>query len=179
MTTFIFIAGRPSLDFANTRAGHEERLAGPADLGRWIVEAGFSHRVASVTVDDLTAALELRETFRRALLAADGEAVATAAAAWLDGTLGRLAVDRGTMRWRFIPDGVSPCCMLVPVALDALSLAREALGRVRECAAERCDLLYLDTSRNRSRRWCSMERCGARAKATAYYRRHREGYVEG
>ncbi len=57
--------------------------------------------------------------------------------------------------------------------LDALELARDWSGRVRECAAPACPVIYLDTSRNRSRRWCSMERCGARAKATAYYQRHR------
>ncbi len=55
----------------------------------------------------------------------------------------------------------------------ALALARETPERVRTCAAPDCEALYLDTSRNRSRRWCSMEKGGARAKASAYYRRHR------
>ena len=59
--------------------------------------------------------------------------------------------------------------------LDALELVRDRPGRVRECAAPHCAYVYLDTSRNRSRRWCSMEKCGARAKASAYYRRHRAG----
>jgi predicted RNA-binding Zn ribbon-like protein len=45
---------------------------------------------------------------------------------------------------------------------------------VRECAAApACSLLYLDRSRGRRRRWCEMERCGARAKMADY--RHRQG----
>ncbi len=59
--------------------------------------------------------------------------------------------------------------------LDALDLVRDSPGRVRECADPECPVIYLDTSRNRSRRWCSMEGCGARAKASTYYRRHRAG----
>ena len=67
----------------------------------------------------------------------------------------------------------------MPAVLDALDLVRETPGRVRECADRRCPVVYLDTSRNRSRRWCSMEICGARAKASAYYRRHREPETPG
>ncbi|MBW8872916.1 MAG: CGNR zinc finger domain-containing protein, partial [Leifsonia sp.] len=37
-------------------------------------------------------------------------------------------------------------------------------GRIRECSAEDCRLVYLDTSRSGTRRWCSMHRCGNRAK---------------
>jgi predicted RNA-binding Zn ribbon-like protein len=47
--------------------------------------------------------------------------------------------------------------------------------RVRECAGERCDWLFLDASRNRSRRWCDMAECGNRAKARRNYARRRGG----
>ncbi len=47
--------------------------------------------------------------------------------------------------------------------------------RVRECAGERCDWLFLDASRNRSRRWCDMAECGNRAKAQRNYARRRGG----
>ena len=49
------------------------------------------------------------------------------------------------------------------------------LGRVRECAGEKCDRLFLDASRNRSRRWCDMAECGNRAKARRNYARRRGG----
>ena len=63
----------------------------------------------------------------------------------------------------------------VPQALS--TLAREAVrlfgpeagGRIHPCSAEDCSVIYLDTSRAGSRRWCSMQRCGNRAKV----RKHR------
>jgi predicted RNA-binding Zn ribbon-like protein len=54
-------------------------------------------------------------------------------------------------------------------AADLLTAADLAL--VGECAGEGCSWLFLDTSRNRSRRWCSMEDCGNRAKARRHYAR--------
>ena len=55
------------------------------------------------------------------------------------------------------------------VARDAVRLfGPEAGGRIRECSAEDCRLVYLDTSRSGNRRWCSMQRCGNRAKVRAH-----------
>jgi predicted RNA-binding Zn ribbon-like protein len=45
---------------------------------------------------------------------------------------------------------------------------------VGECEGEGCSWLFLDTSRNRSRRWCSMEDCGNRAKARRHYERRQK-----
>ncbi len=54
-------------------------------------------------------------------------------------------------------------------------LVSDKLARVRQCADDRgCGYLFLDTSRNRSRRWCSMESCGNRAKAHRHYQRRQE-----
>lgn len=173
MTTFLWIAGRPSLDLCNTRAGGRERLAEPDDVGRWLVTAALSRTAPPVTLDDLAAVRDLRDGIGEALLAADGAAVAALADAWLGDAPGRLRVDCGTLNSEFLPEGVSTRCLFVPVVLDAVAVARDHPARVRVCAAEDCDVVYLDTSRNASRRWCAMERCGARAKASAYYRRQR------
>jgi predicted RNA-binding Zn ribbon-like protein len=50
-------------------------------------------------------------------------------------------------------------------------LASDRLALVHECAGESCTWLFLDTTRNHSRRWCDMKGCGNRAKARAFYRR--------
>ncbi|GAA0262401.1 hypothetical protein GCM10009527_068010 [Actinomadura nitritigenes] len=51
------------------------------------------------------------------------------------------------------------------MARDALDLVTSpALGRVRACAGADCGALFLDTSRPGTRRWCSMNTCGNRAK---------------
>jgi predicted RNA-binding Zn ribbon-like protein len=42
---------------------------------------------------------------------------------------------------------------------------------VRQCAADDCDWLFIDSSRSHNRRWCEMKTCGNRHKARAYYHR--------
>jgi predicted RNA-binding Zn ribbon-like protein len=67
--------------------------------------------------------------------------------------------------------------VVAPTAAAALStLARDAVdlfggplaARIRMCAADDCGLLLVDTSRPGKRRWCSMERCGNRAKVRTH-----------
>ena len=48
-------------------------------------------------------------------------------------------------------------------------------GRIRQCHADDCICCFVDTSKNGRRKWCSMARCGNRAKVAEHYRRHREG----
>lgn len=57
------------------------------------------------------------------------------------------------------------------VASAAELLTSNDLSRVRECEEERCAWLFLDRSKNRSRRWCDMTVCGNRAKARRHYAR--------
>ncbi|HEX8274945.1 MAG TPA: CGNR zinc finger domain-containing protein [Longimicrobiaceae bacterium] len=69
--------------------------------------------------------------------------------------------------------------VLWPVARSAAELLTSPeLGRVGRCAAESCGWLYLDTSKNRSRRWCDMRDCGNRAKVRRHYHRRRAGEPE-
>ncbi len=60
-------------------------------------------------------------------------------------------------------------------ARDYLDLLRTAPDRIRACAHEACILHFFDTSRNGTRRWCSMAVCGNRAKASRHYARTKEG----
>ena len=62
--------------------------------------------------------------------------------------------------------------MLWPIALSAAELLTEMdMSRVRQCSG--CDWLFLDTSRNHLRRWCSMSACGNRAKVRRFNERKR------
>jgi predicted RNA-binding Zn ribbon-like protein len=65
--------------------------------------------------------------------------------------------------------------VLWPIVSSALELLTEGdLTRVRECpGTDDCGWLFYDDSRNRTRRWCSMEGCGSRAKMRRYYARSR------
>lgn len=63
---------------------------------------------------------------------------------------------------------------LRPIVQSAAELlTSDLVDRVRECHGDDCTWLFLDQSRNRSRRWCSMESCGNRAKVRRHYRRQR------
>ncbi len=173
MSAFVWIGGRPSLDLCNTVAGDAELLGQPDDVIAWLVEAGLGTPERPPVARDLERVRHLRTDLRTAFLTRDAEAIADVVAEWLRETPGRLAVDRASLRPSFCPE-VSTCrCLLVPALLDALDLARDGIERVRECAAPDCTYIYADTSRNGSRRWCAMERCGSRAKSHAYYTRHR------
>ena len=59
---------------------------------------------------------------------------------------------------------------LATIARDAVTLfgQQQLDGRIRECAAEDCGLVFYDESRTNNRRWCSMQRCGNRAKIRAF-----------
>ncbi len=64
--------------------------------------------------------------------------------------------------------------MLWPIVRSATQLlTAPELPRVKQCAGRGCSWLFLDTSKNGSRRWCEMEVCGSRAKARAYYARRK------
>jgi predicted RNA-binding Zn ribbon-like protein len=66
--------------------------------------------------------------------------------------------------------------LLAPVLWSAGDLlAAPQLQRVRECANGKCLWLFLDESKNSTRRWCSMTACGNRAKAHRHYARLKGG----
>jgi predicted RNA-binding Zn ribbon-like protein len=64
----------------------------------------------------------------------------------------------------------SPLWRVSQSAADLLTSAN--LRSLRQCGGDECGWMFLDTSRNRSRRWCDMKECGNRAKV----RRFREGH---
>jgi predicted RNA-binding Zn ribbon-like protein len=74
-----------------------------------------------------------------------------------------------TRRWR------SPESLLLPIG-EALArlLAEEDLSDVKACEGAACTLMFVDRTRGRSRRWCSMGICGNRAKQLAHRHRLKE-----
>jgi predicted RNA-binding Zn ribbon-like protein len=66
-----------------------------------------------------------------------------------------------------------PAAALWPVSHSAGELLLSGpLERLGECPG--CGWLFLDTSRNGARRWCSMATCGSRDKMARYHRHQRE-----
>ena len=89
----------------------------------------------------------------------------------------RRAVCRGTRGldwgWEFDPKDLR--ALLWPVVFSAAELLTSPdAARVRQCAREGCQWMFLDLSKNGSRRWCSMALCGSRVKSHRFYYRTRK-----
>jgi predicted RNA-binding Zn ribbon-like protein len=84
----------------------------------------------------------------------------------------RLGRADGRYRWEWQWNEDPLGSILWPVAQSAADLLiAPELTEVRMCEAPDCAWLFLDHSRNRSRRWCDMKVCGNRQKARRHYRR--------
>jgi predicted RNA-binding Zn ribbon-like protein len=83
---------------------------------------------------------------------------------------GRMDMGRMEMEWRFEDLGSAFDAMLWPIGRAAADLlASSDLALVRACSSPTCQWLFLDTSKNHHRRWCSMKQCGNRAKVRRFY----------
>jgi len=196
-TGFLFelTGGALCLDFVNTvdnrpTPERTELLRRYDDLLSWAVQSGaISARQAAVLKREsgrrpreAQAALDRARSVRETLFAlfstaAAGRRLPAADLQALDAEMGaawahlRLAPGTGaSAQWTWAGD-VGLDRPLWPVLRSAAELlTSDDTGRLRECAAEKCAWLFIDRSKNQSRRWCDMSVCGNRDKV----RRHRQ-----
>ena len=189
---------RLCLDFTNTVAWRtsdhpQERLANYADLVIWsqhanvvteqeahhLLEQAAHHPALASAV--LEQAITLRESIYRIFSAVTGRRTPktddiTTLNSFLSEAMARprLALTEEGFTWSWTGDGNSLEQVLWPVARSAAELLTSSeLDRVGMCPGDGCGWLFFDTSKNRSRRWCSMGDCGNRAKARRHYQRKR------
>jgi predicted RNA-binding Zn ribbon-like protein len=146
-------------------------LLPPAQVRRLDRRAGLHPAAARVA---LGRAVELREALYRLFArVAEGRPAQAGDLALLNRAIGRLRMGRDFQwEWADGPDALD--AVLGPIVRAALELLLSAQrDRIRLCAAEDCVWLFLDTSKNRSRRWCDMKQCGNRAKVRRFYQRQR------
>jgi len=188
------VGGNLALDFANTAEGapegeiEREHLFGYKDLAVWGYRVGL---LSEVDVGRL-----LRKGRERT---AEADAVYTRALGFRGHLYGviravaegedppaegieairrlecealshaKLASSGGGFAWEWAL-GDDLAGVLWPIAYSAIGLLTSgSLGRVKGCAG--CNWLFVDESKNRSRRWCSMEDCGTHAKIRRYVAR--------
>ncbi len=88
----------------------------------------------------------------------------------------RLAPFGGRFAWNWRAQGAPIEAVLGPISLSAMTTLLQAdLTRIKQCQGEKCGWLFLDTTKNKSRRWCEMEVCGNRAKQKRLAGRARGG----
>jgi predicted RNA-binding Zn ribbon-like protein len=199
MILFEGTGGRLCLNFINTltrraTSAPVEHLNSYADMLAWsqqvgIIEEQESGRLQAVgevqseqAVQRLAEAREAREMFFRIFSALASEQAPRQEDIEQFNTLLATAMrhvclvrrdDVFTWDWQTGPDRLGlPLWFVVRDA--ATLLTSPELSRVRICASDNCAWLFLDTSKNRSRRWCDMDSCGNRAKARRHYSRKKE-----
>jgi len=175
----MFVGGRPSLDLTGSvmfrhREEPTELLASPADVGEWAQRAGLVYEPIEASASGLLQTKELREAIYALMLDRVGHRPAAHACvdllnvAAVGPPLG-LALRQGTLR-RF----GNLKQLHSTLARDALELlGGQLINRVKDCAGEDCSRLYLDMSRNATRRWCGMRQCGDKVKSANYRARRR------
>jgi predicted RNA-binding Zn ribbon-like protein len=202
---FEISGGHPALDFTNTvsrRSAPEdnrERLANYGRLVTWSLQAGLvtakdAERLRAeagarprAAVAALRRAIVLREAlFDLFATIARGKRPPPAALDTVNGALPgamaslRVGPEREGFGWRFAHDEADLAPMLAPIVRAAADLLTGAdLARVRECGSDTCFWLFLDHSKNGTRRWCDMKVCGNRAKARRHYQREKKAERAG
>ncbi len=193
---FELIGGHPALDLVNTldwrfrETGTEELLANYDDLIRFVEQSGMiaapqARRLRSVAEERaarivMTAARELREAAANILYAAvDGTNPQASSLAKLEDSF-KEAGRRLELRWtgsklaRELPQ--SPALPGLPLWLLSLATAEfvtsDEMSLLRECGNPECRWLFVDTSKNHTRRWCDMKICGNRMKARRFKAQH-------
>jgi predicted RNA-binding Zn ribbon-like protein len=191
-----FIGGNLALDFANTV--HTFGLPDPRDEWRsaadvivWAGRAGALSRAECHALGRATAAnpriarlvLSRSRSLRRLVYDIFAGAAETGQPphqvlvrfnALFSEVMWRTEIVQRDGRYAVVPvAGLDPSTRLTSAIVRAAAelLTGPDIGRVRQCGDAYCSWLFVDTSRNGSRRWCSMELCGNRARVRALRRR--------
>jgi predicted RNA-binding Zn ribbon-like protein len=191
------VGGHPALDLVNTVSWRHdadqwrENLAVPLDLLTWAHRAAVldKHHVTAMRV----AIIEDPETAERVLRQVHElrEQLYHHLADHIDQPGGEQPIREGTPLQRALADAITassltgtpaqwtlqahgPLDLARVLALHALDLLQTMPPeRLRRCDDDGCGWLFLDTTRNHSRRWCSSRDCGNRDRARRHYTRNR------
>jgi predicted RNA-binding Zn ribbon-like protein len=191
-----FVADHLALDFLNTLATPQgaliDWLRDGNDLVDWLNRAGAIERADAPcirswdgdTLDEVARqAREFRHWLREFVTARMGKPVRATAAAIAPlnellaaenslqqvDVVGRGTGDRHGLLLRRANRWEDPRELLVPIAAAAADLiCNHDFRLIRSCEGSGCVLLFLDRTKARARRWCSMAVCGNRAKAAAH-----------
>jgi predicted RNA-binding Zn ribbon-like protein len=195
---FQLVAGSVALDFANTldnrgREDQKELLPGYTELLAFALQSGLlsaqlSHKLQARAAREPQTAARIverarifREAFNRIVTA-----IANAARvppADLDIVNSEIALAAARTRLQPAEDTFKPLwagdvddsyrVLWLIVREAAALLTSGQLDRIRLCEADTCRWAFLDTSRNRTRRWCDMKICGNREKVRRFQQRQR------
>lgn len=190
---FLFVGNHPCLDLINTqlvvRGEPRDLLESFDDLSLWLMRAKLltaSHaKIAKVHLNEEEAGslLERAKIFRATLRVIAERIVAGNAVPGLAiNTVNQFLAQRPGypelvrtkkgIEQRFHSLATQQAELLALLVEAACDLIRsDHLFLIKKCANPACVLYFLDTTKNHTRNWCSMQMCGNRMKVAAHYRR--------
>lgn len=198
---FDLIGGSISLDFVNTQTGYKDKLTPTADYFNSYADLlGFAQQSGLITPAQeeklaavaatkptqadavLTKAKVLRLAIRRMFNAADDkQQLNKNILAHFNAELAeamshaQIAPNESGFAWSFQPAPGNLESILWPVIKSAADLlVSDKIARVHECAGDTCGWMFIDTTKNHSRRWCDMRDCGNTVKARRFYSKRRK-----
>lgn len=177
MTTVVSADLERVLAFVNTYDFEHgtDAVDTPQALRDWLVEHGLLADAARLTTGDVQRALAVREHLRHALLANHGDPApdkpAPPLVVPLELTISAIGAPVLQPAGTGIDRALSALLAVVPLAVADGSWARAKI-----CPSDTCRWAFYDQSKNRSRRWCTMDICGNREKSQAFRQRQRSGH---
>ena len=168
-----------AVDFINTYGlpSGSEKLTDCATL-KALFERHHASYHGPITDADLVKVRDLRERLRQAFTAGDEHRAVEVLNDLLDESEARPHLtnhDGENWHLHFASDDSSLLDWLTAYTAMGLAIviADEGFDRLKVCEGERCEDVFVDMSKNRSRRYCSAEVCGNRASVAAYRQRKR------
>jgi predicted RNA-binding Zn ribbon-like protein len=155
----------------NTARGERDVLADEAGLAAFLDEQEVSGARAG-TAEELAAVRALRDRVEAAWEADEADVVTIANALFAEAAALPQVTRHDGWDWHLhltSPEAPVADRVGTEVAMGIADLLRaKDLDRLKRCAAEDCDAVLVDLSRNRSRRWCDTGNCGNRLHVAAY-----------
>lgn len=195
---FELVGASIAADFANTLSGSRahpstDHVARYADLVAFARQSGAltpgeakrlvaaAERHPQLAIEMYRRAIALREAIWRAFDriaherepdAADLALISAEAASAFASA--KVLSDAGGYTWGW-PETDDLARAIWPIARGAVDVltSREERARIRECASDTCAWVFVDRTKNHSRRWCDMGGCGNRAKVRSFRERQK------
>ncbi|MEB0008391.1 CGNR zinc finger domain-containing protein [Pseudomonas sp. RTB3] len=186
-----FVAGDRLLDFLNTvdfsgRAGNHNRLTSYSSVVEWSLAAAIIDSAEAQAISLIAAnapfqakqalidLVQWRETVYQVFSAVSQKhepspeewRIIEVSIQYAISSASLKRNDIGIAHWVAVSNGLTTIPQRLALGLHEL-LASDLVAKIKQC--EGCTWLFIDTSKNHRRRWCSMATCGNRAKAQRHY----------
>ncbi|MBQ4833384.1 CGNR zinc finger domain-containing protein [Pseudoalteromonas sp. MMG010] len=176
---FVLVGNHIVIDFVNTQIMEDallvELLSTQEDLKSWCESVDYELD-KDITSDELASVIELRQCIYNCLNASNNQDDIAKINEYISKHRPNnlLTFNKAQNSFNLTHER---CAHTIESLLGKLAyecaklLCSDQVKNIKNCSNPHCVLMFLDTSRTKKRRWCSMEICGNRAKAAKHYKK--------